>query len=103
MVVLGAAAAAVTLAASPAGRPPLAASDLPVLGAFLALLILAEYLFVRFRYGGEINSLNLIEAVIAPLIVAFATPVAVAVVAIAQVLGAVLRRNAPLKLSLIHI
>lgn len=68
-----------------------------VLGAFLVLLIIAEYLFVRFRYGGEINSLNLIEAVAAPLIVAFDPPVVVATVALAQIVGAVLRRNTPVK------
>lgn len=84
-----------TVTTGPVHAPVL--EQVPALAAFLALLIVAEYLFVRFRYGGEINSLNLIEAVIAPLIVAFDGPIAVVTVTIAQIIAAVLRRNAPVK------
>jgi PAS domain S-box-containing protein len=74
------------------GDPTLA--TLPVLAA---LLITAEYLFVRFRFRGEVNGLNLFEAALAPVLFAFEPALAVATVAVAQTVGGVLRRNAPVK------
>lgn len=62
-----------------------------------ALLVAGEYLFVRFRFRGEVNALNLIEAVIAPLIFFFPPVVAVAAVAGAEAVSGVLRRNQPIK------
>lgn len=76
----------------PAGAPAWGA--LPVLAA---LLVGGEYLFVRFRYGGEISTINMVEAVLAPMLFAFPAPVVVATVAVTQVVGAVLRRNASVK------
>ncbi|HVF76139.1 MAG TPA: SpoIIE family protein phosphatase [Acidimicrobiales bacterium] len=90
---LAAAAVAVTvLTDATAGSPAWGA--LPVLAA---LLVAGEYLFVRFRYGGEISTINLVEAVLAPMLFAFSAPVVVATVAATQVAGAVLRRNAVVK------
>lgn len=60
---------------------------------FVALLAVAEFLILRFRYRDEINGLNLFEAVLAPLIFAFPVPVVVVVVALAQALANGLRRN----------
>jgi PAS domain S-box-containing protein len=95
-VLTGAAAAvAASLAAvdvAPPGRTSWAA--LPVLAA---LLVAAEYLFVRFRYRGDVNALNLVESVLAPLLFAFPGAVVVVTVAAAQVVGGVLRRNEPVK------
>jgi PAS domain S-box-containing protein len=62
-----------------------------------ALLVAAEYLFVRFRYAGEVNGLNLVEAILAPLIFFYPPATAMAAVAAAQLAGAALRRNAPVK------
>ncbi|GAC1423152.1 MAG: hypothetical protein NVSMB57_16000 [Actinomycetota bacterium] len=82
--------------ASSSLRPPGHASNaaLPVLAG---LVIAAEYLFVRFRFHGETNALNLVEAALAPLVWAFAGPVAIVTVALAQLIAEILRRNAPLK------
>ncbi len=76
----------------PPGRPELLA--LPVLGA---LVVAAECLLVRFRSGRDVDAVNLIEAVLAPLIFAFAAPLAVLTVAVAQVAGALIKRVAPIK------
>lgn len=93
---LGCGVAVVAIAAASARHPVEAVS--PAALAFLTgLLIAAEYLFVRFRFGGEINALNLVEAVLAPLLFAFEASVVMVVVAIAQVVGGALRRNAPIK------
>lgn len=63
--------------------------------AYVPLVVLAEYLVIRIRFTSrrDINALNLVEAVLTPLILAFSTPVVVGVVAGAQVVAAVLRRN----------
>ena len=66
--------------------------------ALLALgLAAAEHLRVRFRRGEDVDAITLFEAVLAPLIFAFPTPVVVVTVAIAQAITALVR------LSLIHI
>src|SRR5688572_17537241 len=92
IAVLAGAAAAAAAAVAPPGRTSWVA--LPVLGV---LLVAAEYLFVRFRYRGDVNALNLVESVLAPLLFAFPGAVAVATVAAAQVVGGALRRNEPVK------
>lgn len=74
------------------GEPSWAA--LPVLGALLAA---AEWLTVRFRVGREVNALNLVEAVMAPLLFAYPLGAAVATVVAAQLVAAVGRRNTPVK------
>jgi hypothetical protein len=71
--------------------------DAAVALAFVPVLAGAEYLIVRFRYRGQIDGLNLFEAVLTPLVFAFPAVVVVPVVGISQVIAAVLRRNRPLK------
>lgn len=97
VLTLAAAAAAATYALSRTADVPPGRPNVLALPALFALLVAAEYLFVRFRYGGGVNALNLVEAVLAPTLFAFSGPVAVSMVAGAQLVGAVLRRNAPVK------
>ncbi|MBW3668176.1 MAG: PAS domain-containing sensor histidine kinase [Actinobacteria bacterium] len=61
--------------------------------AFALLLMAAEYLFVRFEYRGEVDGLNLVEAALAPALVALPVPIVVLTVGVAQAAAAVLRRN----------
>jgi PAS domain S-box-containing protein len=67
---------------------------LPVLALLVAA---AELLVVRLRVGRDVDALNLVEAVLAPLLVAHGAVEVVLVVAAGQALAAVLRRNAPVK------
>jgi PAS domain S-box-containing protein len=67
---------------------------LPVLGVLLAV---AEVLVVRFRYGDEVNGINLVEAALAPLLFAFPGGAVVLTVAAAQLATGVGRRLAPVK------
>lgn len=62
---------------------------------YVPLVVLAEYLVIRIRFTSrrDINALNLVEAVLTPLILVFSTPVVVAVVAGSQILAAAVRRN----------
>jgi PAS domain S-box-containing protein len=85
---------AVVGAADRGVQPPGNAGALLVL---VGVLVAGEYLFVRFRYGGEVSTLNLVEAVLAPLLLAFPGTVVVAAVAVAQALGSMLRRNDAVK------
>ncbi|MBA3720415.1 MAG: hypothetical protein H0W95_09080, partial [Nocardioidaceae bacterium] len=63
--------------------------------AVLALgLAAAEHLRVRFRRGEDVDAITLFEAVLAPLIFAFSTPVVVGTVAVAQAITALVRRAA---------
>lgn len=91
----GTAAAVVTLITS--GVDPPGRESWPALGALALVLVAAEFLFVRFRYGGEVNALNLFEAGLAPLVWAFSPIAVIATVAGAQVAGNILRRNDPFK------
>lgn len=61
--------------------------------AFALLLAAAEYLFIRFEYRGEVDGLNLVEAALAPALVALPVPVVVLTVGVAQAAAAILRRN----------
>jgi len=66
--------------------------------AVLALgLAAAEHLRVRFRRGEHVDAITLFEAVLAPLIFAFSTPVVVGTVAVAQAITALVRRAALMK------
>lgn len=91
----GAAALGYELHASGAQQPgePVFAT-LPVLAA---LLVAAEYLFVRFRFRGEISALNLVEAALAPVLFAFPPVTVIVIVAVSLAVGELLRRNAPIK------
>lgn len=71
-----------------------AVATLPLL---IALLVGGESLLIRFRYRDQIDTVNLMEAVLAPLLFAFTGPVVVGSVFCAQVVSAVIRRNKPIK------
>jgi PAS domain S-box-containing protein len=85
-------AAVVRSGVDPPGQP-----SWRVLPLLVALLAGAEYFFVRFRYRGEVNALNLVEAVLAPLLFAFPGGAVVGSVVAAQVAGSILRRNNSVK------
>jgi PAS domain S-box-containing protein len=68
-----------------------------VLPGFALLIAAAEWLLVRFRLGRDVNALNLVEAVLAPLLFAFSAPAAVLTVAAGQLLAGIVRRNRPVK------
>jgi hypothetical protein len=97
IAVLGGAATAVAVALAGADVAPPGRTSWPALPVLAVLLVAAEYLFVRFRYRGDVNALNLVESVLAPLLFAFPGAVAVATVAGTQVVGGMLRRNRPMK------
>lgn len=97
VVVLAATAAAASVALVESGADPPGRESWPALGLLCAVLIAAEFLFVRFRYGGEINALNLFEAGLAPLMWAFPPEAVLGAVAAAQLVGNLLRRNEPVK------
>lgn len=99
VVLLGAAVGAITVWLGQSGTDPPGAVSWPALAVLGAVLVAAEFLFVRFRYGGEVNALNLFEAALAPVVWAYPPVAAVAIVAGAQIAGNILRRNAPLKAS----
>lgn len=94
---LAGAAAAVAVALAGADVAPLGRTSWPALPVLAVLLVAAEYLFVRFRYRGDVNALNLVESVLAPLLFAFPGAVAVLTVAATQLVGGALRRNQPVK------
>ena len=71
-----------------------AVATLPLL---VALLVAGESLLIRFRYRDQIDTVNLMEAVLAPLLFAFTGPVVVGSVFSAQLVSAVIRRNKPVK------
>lgn len=85
----------IVLAGSPLRQP--GEPSWPALPFFGALLVAAEYLFVKFRYRGEINALNPVEAVLAPMLFAFPAHAAMPTLAIAYAIGDALRRNPPVK------
>ena len=94
---LSAAALALAVAASGIDAPLGNSEPWAVLLPLGALVVAAEYLFVRFRFGGETNALNLMEAVIAPIAVVYPPTVAIVAVAVSQIVAATVRRNSPMK------
>lgn len=94
---LAGAATALAVALAGADVAPPGRTSWPALPVLAVLLVAAEYLFVRFRYRGDVNALNLVESVLAPLLFAFPGAVAVATVAGTQLVGGALRRNRPVK------
>jgi PAS domain S-box-containing protein len=65
--------------------------------AFFVLIVAAERLDVRFRLHGQVESLNLSEAILAPLIFAFAGPYVMALVFVAHLTAGAVRRNDAIK------
>jgi serine phosphatase RsbU (regulator of sigma subunit) len=95
VVVLALLASALTAAVAgqqPPGEPVVLA--LPVLALLVAA---AERSQVRYRLGRDVNGINLLEAVLAPLLFAFPPVQAVLAVAAGQAVAAVAGRNTPLK------
>lgn len=64
---------------------------------FFFLLVLAERLDVRFRSSGHIESVNLFEAILAPLLFAFPGAPVAGVVTLSWLTAGVLRKNHPTK------
>jgi PAS domain S-box-containing protein len=60
---------------------------------FVALLATAEYLMIRFRYRDEVNAINLFDAALAPMLVGVPIGLTIVLVAVAQGMVAVVRRN----------
>ena len=85
---------ALALVAVVAGRSTGADTALGWALVYIPLIVMAEYLVIRVRLQSrrDVNALNLVDAILAPLILAFSTPVVVAVVVAAQTFAAV-RRN----------
>ena len=67
------------------------------LAALTVLLAASERLMLRFHYRKDVLSLNLFEAVLAPLLFAFSGPTAILAVAASQVTVGLIGRNKPLK------
>lgn len=97
VVVLAALTTALTLALD--GRPSPGRDTLLVLPVLALLIAAAEWWLVRFRVGRDVNALNLVEAVLAPLLFAFPAAPVVLTVAAGQLIAAAIRRNDPLKAS----
>jgi PAS domain S-box-containing protein len=91
------AALAVAVGAGASGTPTPVDAPAWTLPVLALLVTAAELLVVRLRIGRDVDALNLVEAVLAPLLVAHGAVEVVAVVAAGQALAAVLRRNAPVK------
>jgi PAS domain S-box-containing protein len=69
----------------------------PIALGFVPLLVLAEALVLRFRYRDQVDGRNLFEAALAPLIFAYPAVAVVGLVAGAQAIDGILRRNRPVK------
>lgn len=91
-----AAAAAAYGVARAAGDPPGERYWL-ALPALALLIVAAEALVVRIRYGEEVDGLNLVESALAPLLFAFPAGTVVCTVAAAQLAVALVRRQPPVK------
>jgi PAS domain S-box-containing protein len=91
--------AAVAVAAAAAGLPAAGGVPWTVLPVLAVLLVAATWLLVPFRYGDSVDAGNLVEAAIAPLLIAFAPLHVIVVVALSQVANGLLRRLAPIKVA----
>ena len=67
------------------------------LAGLTLLLAASERLMLRFHYRKDVLSLNLFEAILAPLLLAFSGPSAMLAVAVSQIAVGVIGRNKPLK------
>ena len=75
----------------------LRSADAWLLPGLAVLVGAAEFLQVRFRIGSSVDGTNLVEAVLAPLVVVAPDRLGVLAVVAGQVLAGVLRRNTVLK------
>jgi len=64
-----------------------------LLTALAGLLIVAETLMVRYRYGDDVNALNHFDAVLAPLLLAGPAAVVLLIVGASQAIAGSVRRN----------
>jgi PAS domain S-box-containing protein len=94
LLLVGAAALAVALP-----RPHLDGTTGVLLVGLALLVAAAEFLQVRYRVGTQVDGSNLVEAVLAPLVVIAPNAAGILAVAAGQLLAGVLRRNQPLKLG----
>jgi len=93
IAVLAAAAVALTVAYAAVGQTAPVTGPWQVLVVLGLLMVAASMLVVRFRSGHDVDSVTLVEAVLAPLLFAFAGPQAVVATTTAAVVTAVLRRT----------
>jgi PAS domain S-box-containing protein len=84
--------AAVAVAVEVASLPAPAPFNWVALPLLVGLLVAATWFVVPFRYGDSVDAVNLIEAALAPLLVAYPPLVVVAVAALSQVVNGLLRR-----------
>lgn len=89
----------IAIAGARSGWDPPAEPNWVVLPVLASLLVGAEYFFIRFRYRGDVDALNLVEAVIAPLALGFSIPVVYVVVVVSQLVAGAIRRNSPIKVA----
>lgn len=95
--VLGALAIAIVVVVSRRGVMPPGTHAEAALLVLWPLLVVAEHLFVQFRFREEVSSINLVEAVLAPMLFAFLPAQVVLVAAAAPLVVAIRRRNPPQK------
>ena len=93
IAVLAAAAVAMTVAYAAVDQTAPVTGPWQVLVVLGLLVVAASMLVVRFRAGHDVDSVTLVEAVLAPLLFAFAGPQAVVATTAAAVVTAVLRRT----------
>lgn len=70
-----------------------------VVALFTVALAAAEYLVVRFRSRDDVIAINMVEAVLAPMLLALPAGTVVVSVAVAQTAAGLARRNRPVKLA----
>lgn len=70
-----------------------------LLPLFVALMTTAERLRVRVRVGREVDGVNLVEAVLAPMLFAFSGLLVVAVTAVTLLISSAIRRAKPVNLA----
>ncbi|HUR13689.1 MAG TPA: SpoIIE family protein phosphatase [Mycobacteriales bacterium] len=78
---------------------PLQGHDYWVLPGLALLVAGAELMQVRFRVGRQIDSSNLVEAAVAPLLVVAPSATGLLAVVVGQLVAGLVRRNPPVKLS----
>lgn len=90
--VFGLAAVAAAVAVTVAPLPAPASPNWVALPVVAGLLLAATWFVVPFRHGDSVDAMNLVEAALAPLLVAYPPLVVVGVVALSQVANGLLRR-----------